>query len=170
MSGYVLYRLMKWSPLERAPLCKSMMEAPPLEPPLTRPFLASLSKALASLESISPSFTARPHFAGKHSANESHSQISETNYLLHNWRILLTQIAQGLYFLLERRSAKRCLRSFSIEKLVCFGQWRLILLLPMNREVYHDSYASSHDKLGPSLMVQPSSVCWSFWPFWHPKT
>ena len=58
------------------------MEAPPDDPPLANPFLASLSKEWACFSEINPSLTARPQRAGTHSEN----QISIFNLLFFHGR------------------------------------------------------------------------------------
>ena len=49
---------------ERAPLCKSRIDAPPLPPPFAKPFLARASKESDSWSLTTLSNTARPHFVG----------------------------------------------------------------------------------------------------------
>ena len=49
---------------ERAPLCKSRIDAPPLPPPFAKPFFARASKESDSWSLTTLSNTARPHFVG----------------------------------------------------------------------------------------------------------
>ena len=81
--GKVLNRFTKCSPLDSAPLWRSIMEAPPVDPPLARPFLANLSKAWACFSDTRwPSMTALPHFAGRHSMKKIFSHQHFFNYFM----------------------------------------------------------------------------------------
>lgn len=64
----VMYILMNVRPTERAPECKSSIDAPPREPPRFRPRLAISSIACASDEDMMLSEMRRPHFSGAHPA------------------------------------------------------------------------------------------------------
>ena len=49
---------------EKAPLCRSSIDAPPFPPPFAKPFLAKSRILSASWESTILSITTRPHFVG----------------------------------------------------------------------------------------------------------
>lgn len=56
--------LTKALPCDRAPECKSRIEAPPVEPPIDSPLFAMLSNAATSDGFTSVSNTTLPHFLG----------------------------------------------------------------------------------------------------------
>lgn len=65
----ILYMLTKALPFDKAPECKSSMEAPPEDPPKERPRSAILRRAATSDGFTSVSDTSLPHFFGVHPEN-----------------------------------------------------------------------------------------------------